>query len=327
MSESLPPKNGGPSPYDGWDLKGLLSDENVWVSEGMRPVAGTLAALRSAPMRAELAGEATARAMFLQVMQAREDGPTLSGGQTGDAPTLLLQTPVADGGPHREPRPRHSHRRPPRRGRWRSKALVAAAAAAVVIVGVALAGTFSGAGGQQGQLGYSPDVTSATTQPAGTGPGSNGLVEGSATKEATLHPAPGASGGRQSSSGSGTASGPGALCRQYWAFISGSGSSANSKAEKDNLQQLSELAGGLWNVNRYCTSHAQGPAGPPAPGPNPGGPDFQVSGGGQGSQGNNPPAQHDGGGTGNGGNGGNGTGNGGNGNGHGGNGSGAGGLQ
>lgn len=56
MSESLPPKNGGPSPYDGWDLKGLLPDGNVWVSEGMRPVAGTLAALCSAPMRAELAG-------------------------------------------------------------------------------------------------------------------------------------------------------------------------------------------------------------------------------------------------------------------------------
>lgn len=266
--------------------------------------------------------------MFLQIMLAREDGPTLSGGQTGDAPTLLLQTPVADGGPHREPRPRHSHRRPPRRGRWRSKALVGAAAAAVVIVGVALAGTFSGtfsgAGGQQGQLGYSPDVTSATTQPAGTGPGSNGLAEGNATKEATLRPVSGASGGRQSSSGSGAASGPGALCRQYWAFISGSGSSANSKAEKDNLQQLSELAGGLWNVNRYCTSYAPGPAGPPAPGPNPGGPDFQVPGGEQGSQGKNPSAQHGGDGTGNGGNG---TGNGGNGNGHGGNGSGAGGLQ
>jgi hypothetical protein len=200
-----------------------------------------------------------------------------------------------------------------------------------VIVGVALAGTFSGAGGQQGQLGYSPDMTSATTQPAGTGPGSNGLVEGSATKEATARPAPGASGSRQSSGGSGTESGPGALCHQYWAFISRSGSSASSKAEEDNLQQLSVLAGGPWNVNRYCMSYAPGPAGASDPGPNPGGPDFQVPGDEQGSQGKNPPQQHGGDGTGNGGNGtGNGsggTGNGGNGNDHGGNGSGGAGMQ
>jgi hypothetical protein len=111
MPDSLPPKNGGPSPYDGWDLKGLLSDESAWAAEGMRPVAGTLAALCSAPMRAELAGEATARAMFRRIMLATEDGQAPSTGQTGDAPTLLLQTPAADGGAHLVPRPRHSHRR------------------------------------------------------------------------------------------------------------------------------------------------------------------------------------------------------------------------
>ena len=57
MSDSLPP-NGGPDPFDGWDLEGLLSGERVRLPDGMRPVAGTLDSLRSAPMRAELSDEA-----------------------------------------------------------------------------------------------------------------------------------------------------------------------------------------------------------------------------------------------------------------------------
>jgi hypothetical protein len=325
MPDSLPP-NGGPSPKDGWDLEGLLSGENVWVPEGMRPVAVTLAVLRSAPVRAELAGEATARAMFRQIRVARESTPGRSGGETGDARTLVLQTPAADGGPHLVPPPRHSHRRPPRRGRWQSKALVSAAAAAVVIAGTALAGTFSGAGGPPGQPGGGPGVTSATSQPAGTGPVANGL-EGSATKEA----APSVSDNQHSSSGLGTDLGPGALCRQYWAFFSHPESSASVKAENDNLQQLSELAGGLWNVNRYCTAYAPLSAGPPVPGSNPGGPDFQDPGSTQGPQGKNSSGQHGSDGTGNGGDGtgkgSNGTGKGSNGSGQGGKSSGAGGLQ
>ena len=73
MSDSLPP-NGGPDPYDGWDLEGMLSGANVWIPDGMRPVAGTLSALRAAPTRAELAGEASARAAFRQVMRANGTG-------------------------------------------------------------------------------------------------------------------------------------------------------------------------------------------------------------------------------------------------------------
>jgi hypothetical protein len=314
MPDSLPP-NGGPSPNDGWDLEGLLSGENVWVPEGMRPVAVTLAVLRSAPARAELAGEATARAMFRQIMVARESTPARSGGETGDARTLVLQTPAADGGPHLVARPRHSHRRPPRprRWRWQSKALVGAAAAAVVIAGTALAGTFSGAGGPPGQPGRGPGVTSATSQPAGSAPVANGL-EGSATNEA----APSVSDSQHSSSGPGAALAPDALCRQYWAFFSHPESPASVKAENDNLQQLSALAGGLWNVNRYCTAYAPLSPGPPAPGSNPGGPDFQDPGSTQGPQGKNSSGQHGGDGTGNGGtgNGGDGTGNGSNGSGN-----------
>jgi hypothetical protein len=73
MSDSQRP-NGGPGPYDGWDLDGLLSGENVTVPEGMRAVARTLDALRVAPMRAELAAEEAARTAFRQIMLSGGSG-------------------------------------------------------------------------------------------------------------------------------------------------------------------------------------------------------------------------------------------------------------
>jgi hypothetical protein len=77
MSDSLPP-DGGPEPFDGWDLEGLLSGENVWLPSGMRPVAGALDSLRSAPMRAELSGEAAARAAFREIMVSARSEPAVS---------------------------------------------------------------------------------------------------------------------------------------------------------------------------------------------------------------------------------------------------------
>jgi hypothetical protein len=91
MSDSLPP-HGGPDPYDGWDLEGMLSGTNVWLPHGMRPVARTLSSLRAAPTRAELSGEASARAAFRQVMQANRTGPGGPGRGAGDGHTLILRT-------------------------------------------------------------------------------------------------------------------------------------------------------------------------------------------------------------------------------------------
>src|SRR5262249_29703757 len=101
MSDSLPP-HGGPNPYDGWDLEGMLSGTNVWLPDGMRPVARTLSALRAAPTGAELSGEASARAAFRQVMQANRTGP---GRGAGDGHTLILPAPGAGGGPPAATRP------------------------------------------------------------------------------------------------------------------------------------------------------------------------------------------------------------------------------
>ena len=253
MSDSLPP-NGGPDPFDGWDLEGLLSGERVWLPDGMRPVAGTLDSLRSAPMRAELSDEGAARAAFREIMLAGRSGSAPPSVAAGDARTLILPTRAADQGPHvvARPRPRHAHRRPPRRGRWRSRALVGAAggAAAVVIVGgIALAGVFSAGNGHPGVLGRSSGAASAATQTSRPGP--NG-VEGTASKEPTASPTPSHSAGQQSSSGANAAPGPSELCRQYLESFAHQGSRSDRAAERVNLQQLSNLAGGPWHILGYC---------------------------------------------------------------------------
>ena len=293
MSDSLP-ADGGPDPYDGWDLERVLSGENVRIPEGMRPVAETLAALRAAPMRAELADEASARAAFREIMLASGSGsgsgsgPARPGGGADGARTLILPARAPDGGPHAVTRPRHAHRRPRRRGRWQPKALAGAAAAAVIVGGIALAGTFSGAGGHPGQLGRSPGATSAT--PESSHSRSNGL-EGTATKtkEPTPHPTP----SQSTAGGSGAESEAKALCNQYLGFIMRHESRSDWAAEGDTYDQLSNLAGGSWRIVGYCVDlehpWAMSPKGPGSyytgPGvPPPGDSQFGAP---QGSQGEN----------------------------------------
>jgi hypothetical protein len=271
-----PPSYGGPGPYDGWDLEDLLSGKPVRLPEGMRRVAATLTDLRAAPVRAELAGEAAARAAFRATLPASASRPGWpGGGEHAPAwPSLTEPAPPAGDGPHVVPRPRHSHRRPPRRGRWRSKTLAGAVAGAAVAIvgGIALAGGFAGAGRPPGPLGASSSA--ATTTAPASHPGSNGL-EGTAAKVPTAHPTPTASGGQ-------SPAGPGTLCRQYWAFFAHHESAGSSAAEQDNLTQLSKLAGSPWNVPRYCMAYYSWGSAPPASGGNPGG----GQGGGPGGPGN-----------------------------------------
>jgi hypothetical protein len=253
MSDSLPP-NGGPGPFDGWDLEGLLSGENVRLPDGMRPVARTLASLRSAPVPAELSDEARARAAFREITLGGRSG-SAPPGPAGDDRTLILPArAAADPGPHVVPRsrPRHAHRRPPRRGRWGTRALVGAASGAVAVVivgGIALAGVFSGGNGHPGVLGSSSGATSAA--PQATSPGSN-RVEGTASKAPTATPTPSQSASQQSSGGASASPGPTELCRQYLESIGHQGSRSDRAAARDDLQRLSDLAGGPWHVLGYC---------------------------------------------------------------------------
>jgi hypothetical protein len=299
MSDSLPP-NGGPGPFDGWDREGLLSGENVRLPDGMRPVARTLASLRSAPMPAELSDEARARAAFREIMLAGRSG-SAPPAAAGDARTLILPARAgADPGPHvvPRPRPRHAHRRPPRRGRWGTRVLVGAAsgAAAVVIVGgIALAGVFSGGNGHPGVLGSSSGATSAA--PQATSPGSNG-VEGTASKAPTASPTPSRSAGQQSSSGASTSPGPSELCRQYLESIGHQGSRSDRDTAPDDLQRLSDLAGGPWHILGYCLQLQPWAMTPDHSGSNPDGLGFpagsQDSAGAGGSQDQGGPGQQPG---------------------------------
>lgn len=291
MSDSLPP-TGGPDPYDGWDLDGMLSGANVWLPDGMRPVAGTLSALLAAPTRAELADEASARAAFRQVMRANGTGSGGPGHGPADGHTLILPQQSADGGSHVVTRPRHSHRRPPRRGRWQPKALAGAAlgvAAVAVVGGVALAGGFSGIGGHLGRPGGSASAAGSTTPSSQSG--SNGL-DGSASPSSTAHPSSGDSNEQQS--GDGTA----ALCRQYLTFMSRDESPSDWAKESDTIRQLTDRAGSphiysycvhlqqqLWAAPKGAGADLDGPSLSP-PGDSQGGSD---SGGSQNSQGNNQP--------------------------------------
>jgi hypothetical protein len=240
MPDSQRP-NGGPGPYDGWDLDGLLSGENVTVPEGMRPVARTLDALRFAPMRAELAAEEAARTAFRQIMLSGGSGQAWPVAGTDDSRTLVLASGAADG----EPRPAsgsHRHRRPSRRAPWQAKALVGAAAAVVIVGATVLVSTLSNSGGHPGQSAHS--AAAASTTSASSRAGSPGL-EGTGAKEPTAKPTPAAA--QRSGTGAGTGSEPGALCRQYFASF------MHQEPVKHQLfQQLSTLAGGSTNAVNYC---------------------------------------------------------------------------
>jgi hypothetical protein len=291
MSDSLPP-DGGPDPYDGWDLEGMLSGAHVWLPDGMRPVARTLSALRAAPTQAEVAGEASARAAFRQIMRTGGTGPGWPVRGADDGQTLILPAQGAGGGTHVVTRPRHSHRRPPRRGRWQPKALAGAAVGAAVVAvvgGVALAGGFSGAGGHPGQPGQSSSAVGATI-PSGHSE-SNGL-DGSASKQPTAHPSPSHSNEQQSGGGTDSAARAAGLCRQYLAFLAHHESQSDRAKESDTIDQLTDLAGSS-HIFSYCVHLPQpwamnGPGSDDGPGLSP--PDDSQGGSGSGgpqdSQGN-----------------------------------------
>lgn len=241
------PRSDGSGPYDGRDLDGLLSGENVFVPEGLRPVARTLDALRAAPARAELADEAAARAAFRRVMLSNQTGsvwPAGSASGANGARTLILPTQAAGAEPRSAAHPqRHRHRRPPRRGRWQAKALVAAA---VVVFGgaTAFASTLLSSGGQPGQAGQSPSAASSSSKPSV--PGSR--VEGTGRREPAAKPTPTAT----SQSGTSTTPDPAKLCTQYFSFVEHPGSASSQATENELYQQLSEPAHGQRNVNNYC---------------------------------------------------------------------------
>lgn len=263
------------------DLEALLSGEAGYPAAVHGPVAGVLAALRAAPAPDEIDGEAAARAAFRffmlpeagpagdahpsaplpQVSGRFHPGAVAGAGRPDEpGPTVVLPRAVPRGPRHARPR-----RPAPWPGRWPVMAAAGGAAAAVIVGVAALAGAFSGPGGQPGPSGLrtTAQSTSASSHRA------TSSVLGTATARPTPRPTPVS---------------PQTLCQQARDYVMHP--PANRSAEDAVVQQLSKLAGGQRQIIGYCVrqlgldrAHGdkagfQGGAGGPAAGNQPGGGGF-----------------------------------------------------
>ena len=250
MPDSLPPIQGPASPRER-DLDALLSSGAVYPTVVLGPVSGVLDALRAAAAPDELEGEAAARAAFRLFALPRvgvagvaavpaplyqgavaAQGHPVAQGSTAGLPR------VASGPRHRRPRHRRPRRPVPWHGRWQVMSAACGVAAAVIVGVMALAGTFSGPGGQQGRTGQRPSVQATGT--SSKHPTSSLL--GTATARPTPRP-----------SGSSQAASPETLCHQYMEFLFMRPVPAAGSPESSVYQQLSRLAGdGPMRIAFYC---------------------------------------------------------------------------
>lgn len=265
MSDSFPPEDEGPDPYEGQDLDGLLSGADCpSFPEALRPVLPALDALRAPPTPGELYGEAAARAFFRKVTPA------------GEARTVLLPTATA-GGRAELPRRPHSHRRPPKRGPWRSKVVAGTAAAVVVIAGAAAAAdTLASADGHPATV-HSHQASSATASATDTGVNE---VQGRGTPT-PVKSAP----ATKASQGSGDGPSPKELCDEYVAFLTHPEQYSRAAA-LELFKRLSSLTDGRGDIEYYCRSQAQPWAMPRGPGEFDGMPEYPFSDGWPGQPGN-----------------------------------------
>lgn len=264
MSDSFPPEDEGPDPYEGQDLDGLLSGAGCpSFPEALRPVLPALDALRAPPTPGELRGEAAARAYFRKVTPARE------------ARTVLLPTAMTGGRAEAVRRP-HSHRRPPKRGPWRSKVVAGTAAAVVVIAGAAAAAdTLASTDGHPATV-QSHQATSATVSATSTGVNE---VQGKGTPT-PVKPAP----TTKTSRGSGDDPSPSELCDEYVAFLTHP-ERYSPAAARELFKRLSSLTDGRDDIEYYCRSQARPWAMPQGPGEFEGMPEYPFSDGWPGQQG------------------------------------------
>jgi hypothetical protein len=250
MPDSLLPIP-GPASYGERDLDALLSGEAGYPVIVHGPVADALAALRAAPAPDELSGEAAARAAFRLFLPPKAglagDAPVPvaspqvtasfhqvpAAGATrpdGQNPTVVLPRPAQIGPRHARRRHARQRRLVPWDGRWQVVAAASGAAAAVIIGVAALAGAFSGPGGQPGPSALKASPTASDT--SSHHPTSS--VLGTATARPTP-PAPTVS--------------PRSLCHQYMDFFVHPEQPA---AEHAVIQQLGQLAGGEKGIFGYC---------------------------------------------------------------------------
>jgi len=301
MPDSQVPPIWGPA-YDERDLDALLSGETGSTPEALQPVEGTLAALRGAATRRELADEAVARAAFrafVPVSPTTGPLPWAAGAEPAAVTSHTLVLPPAD---HRQqPAARHRHRRrTAKSARKPSLALTGAAAAALIVVATAVTGALTGSIGELTSFGRQPASSSASARATGGAPGSQGVLETGAARDRIPSPKP-------------TVSAPPAprptpdarsLCREYFEYFGRPGQDARAAWITLN-RQLSTLAGGPGKIVGYClhilgvpfAGKGEGPSvGGPVGGDGATGPANPANGGlGPASQGSQPSGTSDGG--------------------------------
>jgi hypothetical protein len=271
MPDSQLPPIWGPA-YDERDLDALLSGETGSTPPALQPVEGTLAALRFAATRRELADEAVARAAFRAFVPVSPTTGPLPWAAEAEPAAVTSHTLVLPPADHRQqPAARHRHRRrTAKSARKPSIAVTGAAAAALIVVATAVTGALTGSIGELTSFGRQPASESASARATGQSPGSERVLVTGAARDRIPAPKPTVSvppAPRPTPD-------PASLCRQYVGDFEHPGQVAGA-AFSALYEQLSKLAGGSLKVPGYCF-HALGyplpgkdglpPAGGPAGG-------------------------------------------------------------
>ncbi len=255
MPDSQVPPIWGPA-YDERDLDALLSGETGSTPVALQPVEGTLAALRGAATRRELADEAVARAAFRAFVPVSPTTGPLPWAAEAEPAAVTSHTLVLPPADHRQqPAARHRHRRRTAKSARKPRIAVTGAAAALIVVATAVTGALTGSIGELTSFGRQPASSSASALATGQSPASEGVQVTGAARDristpkttASAPPAP-----RPTPD-------PRSLCREYFGDFGHSGQDAGAAWIALN-GQLSTLAGGPGpaKIFAYCL-HALGP--------------------------------------------------------------------
>ena len=176
MPDSQVPPIWGPA-YDERDLDALLSGETGSTPVALQPVEGTLAALRGAATRRELADEAVARAAFRAFVPVSPTTGPLPWAAEAEPAAVTSHTLVLPPADHRQqPAARHRHRRRTAKSARKPRiAVTGAAVAALIVVATAVTGALTGSIGELTSFGRQPASSSASARATGQSPASEGV--------------------------------------------------------------------------------------------------------------------------------------------------------
>jgi hypothetical protein len=247
MPDSQVPPIWGPA-YDERDLDALLSGETRSTPVALQPVEGTLAALRGAATRRELADEAVARAAFRAFVPVSPTTGPLPWAAEAEPAAVTSHTLVLPPADHRQqPAARHRHRRRTAKSARKPSIAVTGAAAALIVAATAVTGALTGSIGELTSFGRQPASASASARATGQSPDSQGVLVTGAARDRIPTPKPTVS----APPAPRPTPDPGSLCREYAAAFDHPGQESRAAWITLN-RQLSTLAGGPAKIVGYC---------------------------------------------------------------------------